>query len=222
MNEVTTQINNTKKRPPAKGKFMKEPERYYHLYKNVEADTVKDIIDGIIKVNIYDDEKQKNNKSFERKPIEIMVNSYGGSMYDGFALAGVIDTSTTPVHTICYGKAMSMGLLIFASGHKRFAHSLATFMYHEGLGTAGGSLTDIKAKAEVLNSLVRKYDNFLVDRTDMKLDKLKKIRKSKEDWYLDAVQAKKYGLVDEIFKSRVVINREEKKGKNKNAFSQYV
>mgnify|MGYP003350628850 FL=1 len=100
------------------------PYRTIILSGEVDDIIVSDIIQNISDVNEYDDDNEESVKDFERKPIKLIINSLGGSIYDGFGLIGVIENSKTPIHTYCYGSAMSMALLILVSGHKRFGHRL--------------------------------------------------------------------------------------------------
>ena len=80
------------------------------LSNDIDNESVEEVIQFILDANEYDDEQDSVSKDFERKPIKLVVNSFGGVIYDGFALIGVIKTSRTPIHTYCYGYAMSMGL----------------------------------------------------------------------------------------------------------------
>src|SRR5690606_12507165 len=107
-------------------------KRDFILDGKVGEDTIRKISEAIIDINRYDEEQEVKNSDYVRKPIELIINTYGGSLYDANLMIGVIETSKTPVHTYCHGKAMSAGFYIFASGHKRFATPLATFMYHDG------------------------------------------------------------------------------------------
>ena len=76
-------------------------------------------------------EKEQDYKDWERKPIKLFINSFGGSCYDGLALVDVIKQSKTPVHTISIGSSMSMGLWIYLAGHKRYIGENATLMFHD-------------------------------------------------------------------------------------------
>ena len=76
-------------------------------------------MDSILEINEDDLEKEGIYKDWERTPIKLFINSYGGSVYDGLALIDVIKNSKTLVHTICVGSCMSMALWIWLSGIKR-------------------------------------------------------------------------------------------------------
>lgn len=112
----------------------KYPERHKRdllLSDRISQGTVKDIIKDIFEINFDDDEKEEIYKDWERKPIQLFINSYGGSVYDGLALIDVIKRSKTPVHTVCIGSCMSMALWVWLSGAKRFVGKSATLMFHD-------------------------------------------------------------------------------------------
>jgi ATP-dependent Clp protease protease subunit len=169
------------------------------LSNDIDNESVEEVIQFILDANEYDDEQDSVSKDFERKPIKLVVNSFGGVIYDGFALVGVIENSITPIHTYCYGYAMSMGLPIFASGHKRFASKYATFMYHEALDTHPyDKLSIIKENLDESNRLMRQYDSYLISKTSISQKQLDEVKKSRRDWYFTANEALTYGITDEI------------------------
>ena len=82
---------------------------------DIECETVNEIIQDIYEINEEDAKKQTV------EPIKLIINSFGGEVFSGLALIDVIDTSQTPIHTICHGTAMSMALIVYAAGHVRHA-----------------------------------------------------------------------------------------------------
>jgi ATP-dependent Clp protease protease subunit len=180
--------------------FDKEnPTRSVILSGEVDETSVFDIIQFICDINEFDDENEENIVDYERKPIKLIINSFGGSVYDGFALIGVIEKSETPIHTYCFGSAMSMSLLIFVSGHKRFAHRLSTFMYHECLDSLPyDKLSILKENLEETNRIMEVYDTFLIEKTTIKKKQLLAVRTAKKDWYFDVNEALKNKVTDII------------------------
>lgn len=172
--------------------------REFSLSENVSEGSVSNIIKEIREINRHDDEQEKEKREYEREPITIVVNTFGGSVYDGFGLVAAIELSKTPVHTVCLGKAMSMGFIIFAAGHKRFAHRLATLMYHEVSTFVWDKLSAIKQEVHECERLQKDYDDYILDRTNILQEKLDEVKEKKAEWYLNAKEAKKYGLVDEL------------------------
>jgi len=136
----------------------------------------------------------------ERLPIQLKINSIGGSMYDGFAIIGAIESSETPVYTYGYGAIMSMALPILVSGIKRFAHPLTTFMYHECLDTFGHyeKVSILKENLEESERVMEMYDDHILNKTSFTKKQLDKVKKAKHDWYFDINEAIKYKVIDQI------------------------
>lgn len=169
--------------------------RTYTLSGEIDENTSKDVIDFISTVNDIDSTINPPT----RKPINIILNSMGGVMYDGFAIIGAIETSQTPVHITCMGSAMSMALAILVSGHHRIGHSLSSYMYHECLdNNSYEKISVIKENLDEGDRLMEMYDNYILSRTKLTRRKLNKVKKSKSDWYFGAEEALEYGLINEI------------------------
>jgi len=165
----------------------------------VDETTVTEIMQDICDINEIDDENEDNVVEYERAPIKLIVNSMGGSVYDGFALIGVIEKSKTPIHTYCYGSAMSMALLILVSGHQRFGHKLSTFMYHECLDQLPyEKLSTLNENLQETKRIMKVYDDYLISKTSLKRKQLDDSKKVKFDWYMSPEEALQYKLIDEI------------------------
>jgi len=165
----------------------------------VDESTVSEIMQDICDINEIDDENEDNIVEYDRAPIKLIVNSMGGSVYDGFALIGVIEKSKTPVHTYCYGSAMSMALLILVSGHQRFGHKLSTFMYHECLDQLPyEKLSTLNENLQETKRIMKVYDDYLISKTSLKRKQLDDSKKVKFDWYMSPEEALQYKLIDEI------------------------
>jgi ATP-dependent Clp protease protease subunit len=165
----------------------------------IDESTVSEIMQDICDINEIDDENEDNVVEYTRTPIKLIVNSLGGSVYDGFALIGVIESSVTPIHTYCYGSAMSMALLILVSGHKRFGHKLSTFMYHECFDQMPyDKLSTLKENLEETKRIMNVYDAYLISQTSLKRKQLDDSKKVKFDWYMSPEEALQYKLIDEI------------------------
>lgn len=178
-------------------------KREFFLNQNVTADSVRDIILGIQEINKLDDENSKNAINYERKPIHITVDSFGGEIYSGMALVNLIETSKTPVYTYCYGKAMSMGLVIFIVGHKRFAHPLCTFMQHQLSGGTINKLMEMIESVEESKRLNEMLEDLLVSKSVIKKLKLEQLRETKTDWFFTGREALKLGVADELITQQV-------------------
>jgi ATP-dependent Clp protease protease subunit len=175
------------------------PSRTIILSSEVDDNSVYDLMEMICDINEYDDENEESIKDYDRKPIKMIINSFGGSVYDGFALIGVMENSKTPIHTYCYGSAMSMALLIMVSGHRRFGHRLSTFMYHECLDNLPyDKLTTLKENIEETKRIMKVYDDQLLLKTKLKRKQLEDTKKIKLDWYMSPEEALNYKIIDQI------------------------
>src|SRR5205085_12491300 len=133
--------------------------------------------------------------------IKLIVDSYGGDIYSGNTLVALIDSSVTPVHTYCYGKAMSMGFMIYNAGHKRFAHMLATFMYHDAGSVTRGLVEEMQMDIDQIRRLVKHGDTLLLANTKLTRERLDEVKKTRTNWYMFTDEAVQYGIVHEIIKS---------------------
>ncbi|MDT0160286.1 ATP-dependent Clp protease proteolytic subunit [Bacillus sp. AG4(2022)] len=143
--------------------------------------------------------KEDEGKAIEdRQPIELHINSVGGSVYDGFGLISVILASKTPVHGFCDGYVMSMGFAIYAACHVRFAGQFSNFMYHEVSTMSFGKNTEIEEVTKENRRLQKMYDKLITDRTELKQNKLNSVKKNKKDWFFGVEEALENGLVHKI------------------------
>jgi len=159
---------------------------------DIETEIVNDIIHNIYEINEEDIKKQTAD------PIKIVINSTGGEIYSGLALIDVINTSLTPIHTICHGSAMSMGLIIFVAGHYRTTSPNATFMYHEAMYGLEGKTAYHKQEMKEANRIDKICDDYLISKTKLTQKLLDNVKNTQAEWYFDAKTALKYGVVSEI------------------------
>jgi len=159
---------------------------------DIETENINDLIYTIYEINEEDAKKQT------AEPIKLIINSSGGEIYSGLALIDVIGTSLTPVHTICHGAAMSMGLIIFAAGHHRTASNNATFMYHEAMYGVEGKTAYHRQEMKEANRIDKICDDYLMSRTKLTTKILDDVKNRQAEWYFDAKTALKYGVVNEI------------------------
>lgn len=168
------------------------------LSSDITASSVADIIESILDINTLDDEFEEDLQDYEREPIRLVVNSFGGSVYDGFALIAAIEHSKTPIHGYCYGSAMSMGFIIYIATHVRFAHNTSTLMYHEISDMFWGNITGAKQNLKECERLQKVYDDYVLSRTKIPVAKMDEYKARKEDWYMSAQEAAKYKIVHKI------------------------
>lgn len=182
----------------------------FQLLEKIYLDNLKSrkiILNSEIDESIYDtvamqikkfNEIDKDIPIDQRKPIELHINSVGGSVYDGFGLVSTILSSKTPVHGYCDAYVMSMGFAIYASCHKRFAGKFSSFMYHEISTMSYGKNTEIEEVTKENRRLQKMYDSLITERTNLKQSKLDRVKKNKKDWFFGIDEAIENGLVHEV------------------------
>ncbi|MEL6255170.1 MAG: ATP-dependent Clp protease proteolytic subunit [Bacteroidota bacterium] len=173
-------------------------ERTIILSQQIDQKAVNDVVKLIFDVNRSDEAKYKDYKKFKRKPIQLVLNTYGGVVYDGLAMINAIESSKTPVHITALGSAMSMGLFILASGHKRFINKNATVMYHQISSFSWGKIESLRNDIKEAERLEKICEDILFEKTKIKPKDLKPFKKQQKEWYMDAKEALKYGIVDKI------------------------
>ena len=136
------------------------------------------------------------------KDIMLYINSPGGSVSAGFAIFDTMQYIRCDVSTICVGMAASMGAFLLAAGaiDKRRALPNAEIMIHQPSGGAQGQATDIAIVADRIVKTKAKLNRILAERTGQPLEKV--AADAERDYYMDAEEAKAYGLVDEIIVSK--------------------
>lgn len=172
--------------------------QFYKDYDNRNI-SISDIDEDLFATTklIYDYNASDKGKPIEeRKPITIQIMSYGGDLYQAYALISAILASTTPVITINCGVAMSAGLLILLAGHKRYAMKYSTAMIHSGSGGAQGTYEQMEEQQKNYKKLVDLMRNYIMERTTID-SKLFNKNKAK-DWYITDSEQVELGIVSKI------------------------
>ena len=139
------------------------------------------------------------NAQDKEKDITMYINSPGGQVTAGLGIYDTMNHISCDVATVCIGMAASMGAFLLSSGAKgkRYALPNAEVMIHQPLGGARGQATDIQIVAENILKIKKKLATILAQNTGQDYDKV--IADTERDNYLDASEAKEYGLVDSVF-----------------------
>lgn len=137
-----------------------------------------------------------------KKDIYLYINSPGGSVTATLAMLDTINHIKPDVSTVCVGIAASGGAVLLSAGKKGKRRILpnAEVMIHQPWGGAQGQATDIEITAKHILSTRDKLNKILSKNTNQPI---KQIEKDVErDFYMSADEAKKYGIVDEVFKAK--------------------
>lgn len=134
----------------------------------------------------------------QEKDISLYINSPGGMVYAGMAIYDTIQHIPCDVSTISVGLCASFGTVLLTSGAKgkRFALPNSTVHMHQPLSGAQGQASDIEIAAKEVLRLKDKLTKIIAKHTGQKESQVTK--DSDRDIWMDAIQAKKYGLIDEI------------------------
>lgn len=179
-------------------------ERAYDIYSRLLKDRivflgmpVDDMVSNVIIAQMLFLEAENPDQD-----IYLYVNCPGGVVTAGLAVYDTMQYIKPDISTICIGQAASMGALLLAAGtkKKRFALPNARILIHQPLGGVQGQATDINIQANEIMRIRDTLDKILVEHTGQTS---KKIRDDTErDYFMDADQAKEYGLIDEVITSR--------------------
>lgn len=137
-----------------------------------------------------------------KKDIQLYVNSPGGVVSAGLAIYDTMQFLTCDVTTYCIGQAASMGAVLLAAGTKgkRYALPNSRVLIHQPMGGAQGQATDISIQAKEILRIKDHLNEILAHHTGQTVERISK--DSDRDFYMSAEEAKSYGLVDEVVKSR--------------------
>ena len=132
--------------------------------------------------------------------IVLYINSPGGSVHDGMAIYDAMRAISAPVSTVCIGTAMSMGSFLLSAGepNRRFAWPHARIMIHQPLimGTVTGTATDLDIRARETIRLREELNELYAEHTGQDVEKISK--DTDRDFFMSAVEAKEYGLIDDV------------------------
>lgn len=181
-------------------KYPEHKRRNLLLCDRISQNTVKNVIESIFEINEDDRQKEEIYKEWERKPIKLFINSYGGSVYDGLALIDVIKNSETPVHTICIGSCMSMAFWIWLAGEKRLVGERATLMFHDVASFVVDKTEGIKQELSEMLRLQRMMITEIVGSSAVEEEKLQDYITRKAEWYIPASKAIDFKLANSYYK----------------------
>lgn len=137
-----------------------------------------------------------------QKDIQLYINTPGGSVTAGMAIYDTMQYVKPDISTVCVGMAASMGATLLAAGKngKRFALPNSQVLLHQVAGGVTGEAVEIEITAKQIVKIKEKLNNILAKHTGRPLEKIE--RDTDRDFYLSAEEAKEYGLVDEVIKTK--------------------
>jgi ATP-dependent Clp protease protease subunit len=135
-----------------------------------------------------------------RKPMYLMISTYGGCIDSMFSLYDMIKFLPCPVYTVALGKVMSAGILLLASGSKgkRLIGKSTRLMIHSVSGGMQGNVFEMANESKEQVRLHEQMIEAIAAETKMNREELNAIMNLGHDYYITAEQAIKYGIVDQI------------------------
>ncbi len=136
------------------------------------------------------------------KDISVYINSPGGSVSAGMAIYDTMQFTNPDISTLCVGQAASMGGLLLAGGakNKRYALPHSRVMIHQPLGGFQGQATDIDIHAREILKIREELNQVLAHHTGQPIERI--AQDTERDHFLNSVEAKEYGLIDEVLDKR--------------------
>jgi ATP-dependent Clp protease protease subunit len=137
-----------------------------------------------------------------KKDLNLYINSPGGSVTAGLAIYDTMQFLTCDVTTYCLGMAASMGAVLLCAGTKgkRFALPNSDIMIHQVSGGAQGQASDVERQVDYMFKLKKRLIRIISQHTSKSEEQVR--LDSDRDYYMSAAEARDYGLVDEVIKSR--------------------
>ncbi len=175
-------------------------ERHYDVYSLLLKERIIMLngeIDDLVASNIIAQLLYLSSKD-DSKDIQLYINSVGGSITSGLAIYDTMQHIPCDVSTICIGLCASMGAFLLAGGAKgkRYALPNSEMMIHQPSGGATGVASDIEIASNRILKLKKKLNEILASNTNQSIHQIKK--DTERDYFMDATQALKYGLIDKI------------------------
>lgn len=159
------------------------------------AEVCEDIVEQVY-IPLRNFENDDSNE-----PVTLLINTVGGSVYDGLFICNVIDNYKKPLNVIVMGYAMSMGGIILCAGKdnpnvtkKCYAHSLCLF--HNGNVTVQGETGSAEDTMGFNKKVNKMIDDYILSHTTIPAKTYK--AHDRKQWFMTADEMLKYGIVDEI------------------------
>ena len=172
----------------------KENRRIF-LLSDIEDENINKIIKGIYLLD----------RDSISKPIELFISSFGGSVYDMFALYDVMNTTRCPIHTVAIGKCMSAAPLLVACGQKGNRYTLPNtqWMVHQtSYEQSEGRVDAIKMDIIHLDDVNNRWASLMEKHSKLKKRDWLRICNKTGDQYFSADKALEYGLVDHMWSEK--------------------
>lgn len=147
------------------------------------------------------------------KDINFYINSPGGLVTAGLAVYDTMQYIKSDITTVCIGQAASMGALLLTAGSpgKRYSLPNARILIHQPIGGFQGQASDIEIQAKEMLRMKESLNQILVRHSGKTMDQIQ--RDTDRDYFMSAIEAKSYGIIDHVIANRDDLDRLEKSEK---------
>jgi len=147
------------------------------------------------------------------KDINFYINSPGGLVTAGLAVYDTMQYIKSDITTVCIGQAASMGALLLTAGSpgKRYSLPNARILIHQPMGGFQGQASDIEIQAKEMLRMKETLNQILVRHSGKTMDQIQ--RDTDRDYFMSALEAKSYGIIDHVIANRDDLDRLEKSEK---------
>ena len=170
-----------------------------NIFEPITAETAERVISQL---QYLDDKFRKEGVPMGERVITIQIDSPGGSVSDGLAIYDTMNYIDAKIATVGLGMAASMGAFLLCSGTKgmRSATENCEILIHQPLGGASGQATDVIIAAEHISKIRTRLNKIMAENTNRPLKKIQK--DTERDNIMSAEEARVYGLIDTVIKSK--------------------
>jgi ATP-dependent Clp protease protease subunit len=147
------------------------------------------------------------------KDINFYINSPGGLVTAGLAVYDTMQYIKSDITTVCIGQAASMGALLLTAGSpgKRYSLPNARILIHQPMGGFQGQASDVEIQAREMLRMKESLNQILVKHSGKTMDQIQ--RDTDRDYFMSALEAKSYGIIDHVIANRDDLDRLEKSEK---------
>lgn len=173
--------------------IVDDESRTVYLVGDINEELIRDTVERIVTFS----------ERSPKKPITMIINTYGGDVDDTFMLYDLMKYIPTPIMTVGLGKIMSAGCLLLAAGekgHRKIGRN-ARIMYHCGWEYTSGSVFEMRASLDAFEKQEARYDRRFAQETGLSIEQIEKLYDKQGptvDHYLSAEDAVSLGIVDKL------------------------
>ena len=155
-----------------------------------------DLANGVIAQMLYLDSLVSEDDSYEKKLINVYINTPGGSVYDGLAIYDTSKLLKSPIKTVCMGCTASMGAILLLMGKERHGLKHSRVMEHQPIGGVSGQASDIRITSKEIDKLETELYQIISDVTGKDIEQVRK--DCDRDYWMTSEEALEYGFLTKI------------------------